>query len=347
MAYRFVPATLIPGFIALCAANGISPDTVSRRAGLLPQLLTDPQAVLTVTQVDALICAMQEELKDPAFGLHLGEFIRVDSLQIIGSLVVTAPTPREALSQFIRFKKLVHPVGELILREEGRTAELIYREGANEGVSGKFLYAEMYLAGVIAVARALVRRDLRVYHVAFRHSAPGYIEEYRRVFGTEDIIFNADENIAVFERDMLDEPLSGHFPDYHRQIEQLAARRLAELPDGGNMSGAVLRFLEESIGRRVVGMEDVAKHLNVTLRTLQRRLKDENTTYAALRDSVRYCYAQKYLSDPGMDMDSIAAALGFSETANFYPAFKRWSGMSPGEYRRRHTPTRHRNGADH
>jgi len=97
----------------------------------------------------------------------------------------------------------------------------------------------------------------------------------------------------------------------------------------------VLRFLEEQIGRRVVGMDDVARHLDMTLRTLQRRLKEENATYAALRDSVRYRYAQKYLNDPGMDMESIAAALGFSETANFYPAFKRWSGMSPGEFRKR------------
>lgn len=338
MSYRFVPATLVPGFIALCAQYGISPDAVSRRAGLLPQLLTDPQAVLTVTQLDALICAMQDELVDPAFGLHLGEFIRVDLLQIVGSLVVTAPTPREALAQFMRFKKLVHPVGELVLREQDRHAELIYREGKDEGVSGRFRYAEMYLSAIISIARSLLRRDIQVYRVTFRHAAPAYADECRRVFGTQDVRFGAPEDSAVFERDVLDEPLPGHFPDYHRQIEQLAARRLAELPDADTLSSAVVRFLEASVGQRVVGMEDAARHLNVTLRTLQRRLKEENTTYAALRDSVRFRYAQKYLADPGMDLDSIAAALGFSETANFYPAFKRWSGMSPGEYRKRHVP---------
>lgn len=336
MSYNFVPNSLIPGFISLCAQYGISPDLVSRRAGLLPQLLTDPQAVVTVAQLDALICAIQDELKDPAFGVHLGEFIRVDLLQLVGTLVVTAPTPREALGQFIRFKKLVHPVGELLLQEDDRVARLIFREGGGEGISGRFRYAEMYFAAIICIARSLVRRDIRVYRVDFRHDGGAWRDELVRALGTTDIRFNAEENIACFERDLLDEPLPGHFPEYHRQIEQLAARRLAELPDGGDTAAAVLRFLEEQIGRRVVGMEDVAKHLDVTLRTLQRRLKDENTTYAALRDSVRYRYAQKYLRDPGMDMESIAAALGFSETANFYPAFKRWSGMSPGEFRRQH-----------
>lgn len=335
MSYHLVPATLIPGFIALCAQYGINPDAASRRAGLLPQLLTDPQAALTVVQLDALICAMQDELQDPAFALRLGELIRVDLLQIVGSLVVTAPTPRDALSQFIRFKKLVHPVGELLMREDELGAQLIFREPKDQGMSGRFHYAEMYLAGIMTVTRALVRRDIRVYRVEFRHDAEGYRDECKRVFGTDDVVFGAEEDRVIFERDVLDEPLPGRFPDYHRQIEQLAARRLAELPDAENMSAAVLRFLEETIGRRVVGMEDVAKHLNVTLRTLQRRLKDENNTYAALRDSIRFRYAQKYLADPGMDMESIAAALGFSETANFYPAFRRWSGMSPGEYRRR------------
>jgi AraC-like DNA-binding protein len=340
MSYKFVPNSLVNAFIALCAQYGISPDVASRRAGLLPQVLTDPQAVLTVTQLDALILAMQDELKDPAFALHVGEFIRIDLLQIVGSLVVTAPTPREALSQFIRFKKLIHPVGEMVLREEERTAQLIFRFGAQEGVSGRFRYAELYAAAIITIARSLLRRDIKVYRASFTHDGSSYRAEAERVLGTQDIVWNADENIASFERDMLDEPLPGHFPEYHRQVEQLAARRLAELPDSGDTSGAVLRYLEEQIGRRVVGMEDVARHLDMTLRTLQRRLKEENTTYAALRDSIRYRYAQKYLKDPGMDMDSIAAALGFSETANFYPAFKRWSGMSPGEFRKRSTPAR-------
>lgn len=340
MSYKFVPNTLIPAFIALCAQYGISPDVASRRAGLLPQLLTDPQAVLTVTQLDALILAIQDELKDPAFALHLGEFIRIDLLQLVGTLVVTAPTPREALSQFIRFKKLIHPVGEMVLREEGRSAHLIFRLGTDEGVTGRFRYSEMYAAAIICIARGLVRRDIKVYRVTFTHDGSAYRSEAERVFGTTDIVWNADENVASFERDMLDEPLAGHFPEYHRQVEQLAARRLAELPDSGDTSGAVLRYLEEQIGHRVVGMEDVARHLDMTLRTLQRRLKEENTTYAALRDSVRYRYAQKYLKDPGMDMDSIAASLGFSETANFYPAFKRWSGMSPGEFRKRNAPIR-------
>ena len=336
MSYKFVPNTLIPGFIALCAQYGISPDVASRRAGLLPQTLTDPQAVFTVAQLDALIVAIQEELKDPAFALHLGEFIRIDLLQLIGTLVVTAPTPREALGQFIRFKKLIHPVGDLVLREEGRAAHIIYRLGSDEGVSGRFRYAEMYVSAIVSVARAMLRRDIKVYRVSFTHDASAYRSELERIFGSDcEFVFNADDNVASFERDLLDEPLPGHFPEYHKQVEQLAARRLAELPDGGNTSGAVLRFLEEQIGRRVVGMEDVARQLDMTLRTLQRRLKEENTTYAALRDSVRYRYAQKYLKDPGMDMDSIAAALGFSETANFYPAFKRWSGMSPGEFRKR------------
>ena len=85
-------------------------------------------------------------------------------------------------------------------------------------------------------------------------------------------------------------------------------------------------------------MQDVAKELNMTQRTLQRRLKEEGTSYAQLRDSVRFRFAEEYLRDPVMDMATIAANLGFSEPANFYAAFKRWQGMSPGEFRKRFLP---------
>lgn len=337
MPYPFVPNTLIPGFIALSAHHGISFDRVSRRAGLLPQLLTDPQAVLTVSQLDALIVAMQDELGDPAFALHMGEFLRTDLLQLVGSLVVTAPTPREAFAQFVHFKNLIHPVGKLLLRDNDTTADIVYRESSHEGVSGQFHYAEMYMAAFISIARTLIRRDILVHRVALTHDASDYRHELKRLFLTDHIQFNAEENTLTFDRHLLDEPLSGHFPEYHQQIKQLAAQRLAALPVGAAASTSVMSFLEAHIGNHTIGMEDVAKHLGITLRTLQRRLKNENTTYAALRDGVRYRHAQQYLQNPDMDMEQIATALGFSETANFYPAFKRWSGMAPGEFRRRHT----------
>ncbi len=340
MSYPFVPNTLIPSFITLSANRGVSLDRVSRRAGLLPQLLTDPQAVLTVTQLDALIVAMQDELQDPAFALHLGEFLRTDLFQLVGSLINTAPTPREAFAQFVHFKNLIHPAGILSLREDRETADMLYRESAHEGISGRFLYAEMYMAAFISIARSLLRHDIQVYRVTFTHDASAYRDELKRIFLTDDFIFNADENALTFERSLLDERLSGHFPEYHKQIKKLATQRLAALPAGSTTtSTAMMKFLEEHIGDDTVVMEDFAQQLGITLRTLQRRLKQENTSYALLRDAVRYRHAQQYLLDPNMDMEHIAAALGFSETANFYHAFKRWSGMVPSEFLRRHAAT--------
>lgn len=336
MPYPFVPNTLIPSFITLSAHRGISLDRVSRRAGLLPQLLTDPQAVLTVTQLDALIVAMQDELEDPAFALHLGEFLRTDLFQLVGSLISTAPTPREAFAQFVHFKNLIHPAGILSLREDGETAAMLYRESTHEGVSGRFRYAEMYMAAFISIARSLLRHNIPVYRATFTHDPGAYRDELKRIFLTDDFIFNADENALTFARSLLDEPLSGHFPEYHKQIKKLATQRLAELPAGSTTSTAMMKFLEEHIGDDTVLMEDFAQQLGITLRTLQRRLKQENTSYALLRDAVRYRHAQQHLLDPNMDMESIAAALGFAETANFHHAFKRWSGISPGEFRRRH-----------
>ena len=82
-------------------------------------------------------------------------------------------------------------------------------------------------------------------------------------------------------------------------------------------------------------LEEVAEKFNMTPRTLQRKLKQEGTSFLRLRDSCRHNRALRELGNPHIEIDSLAELLGFSDTTNFYHAFKRWQGEAPGEYRKR------------
>lgn len=338
MSERFVSARILHPVAFLFARHGIQGDVLMRAAGLSPQLLADPAALLSARDYDALAVALQDRLNDPALGLHIGEMMRTDMLDTVGLLVATAPDFREAMSQFLRFKPLVNPCGDLSLQEEGTVARLICHISPEQGLSGHFHYAEMYFSTAINLTRALSEREVRVYQVDFTHDASPWQEDCRRIFGADvEFRFNAPENVMAFERDLLDEPLPSQAPAFNQQLEQLAQRQLAELPQGDTATAAVLRILEELMGKRVLDIEEVARLLDITPRTLQRRLQDEDTTYLALRDHVRHRHAQRYLRDPAMSIDRTAELLGFSEPANFYRAFKAWSGVSPGEYRRQHS----------
>ena len=75
--------------------------------------------------------------------------------------------------------------------------------------------------------------------------------------------------------------------------------------------------------------------MNISERTLRRRLKEESTSFRAVLDDVRNRVARRYLDDTGLEIVVIASLLGYSEPENFYRAFSRWNGMTPAEYRRR------------
>jgi len=335
MSDRYVFASILRPMWLWAARLGIQGDEIICEAGLSPQLLSNPSALLSAREYDALASCAQRRVNDPAFALHLGEMLRTEMLDTVGLLISTATDFREALEQFLRFKPLINPCGDLTLTEEGTHACITCHISPEQGLSGDFRYAEMYFSTIYHLTASLSGRAIRVYRVELTHDGSAYAYELHRIFGTDAVIcLNAKENILVFERDILDEPLPSKAPAFNRQIEQLAQRLMADLPQGDTMTAAVLRILEALMGQRILDIEEVARQLSITPRTLQRHLQDEDTTYLALRDHIRYRYAQRHLQDTAMSIDRIAELLGFSEPANFYRAFKGWSGVSPGEYRR-------------
>jgi AraC-like DNA-binding protein len=114
----------------------------------------------------------------------------------------------------------------------------------------------------------------------------------------------------------------------------LASNRLRSLEEGRSLGSRVVAFIEKRLGKEACSLEDVASHFNMTPRTLQRKLRLEASSFAQLRDHCRHTRALRELADPLVDVDLLAVMLGFSDSSNFYHAFKRWEGLSPGAYRR-------------
>lgn len=107
------------------------------------------------------------------------------------------------------------------------------------------------------------------------------------------------------------------------------------MPEQGlPFSEQVAQHLQSRLGEAPIGVEDIAGLFNMTGRTLQRRLQREQASFGELRDNLRRRLAQDLLADPAVDMSEVARRLGFSDTANFYHAFRRWEARTPGACRR-------------
>jgi AraC-like DNA-binding protein len=109
---------------------------------------------------------------------------------------------------------------------------------------------------------------------------------------------------------------------------------LAKIPYCDGVSLRVINSLHMRVGHADLSVEQIAADINLTKRTLQRRLQEQNTNFAQLRDDVRFHYAIKYLIDDHMSVDLISKGLYFSDRTSFTNAFKRWTGLSPSAFRK-------------
>jgi AraC-like DNA-binding protein len=119
---------------------------------------------------------------------------------------------------------------------------------------------------------------------------------------------------------------------YVRSYEEYLT--LASIPHCDGVSARVVNALHLRVGHTDLSIEQIASDLNLTKRTLQRRLQSQNTNFAQLRDDLRFHYAIKYLINENMSVDLVSRALDFSDRTSFTNAFKRWTGLSPSTFRK-------------
>ena len=116
-------------------------------------------------------------------------------------------------------------------------------------------------------------------------------------------------------------------------LDRYAAALLAKLPKPENFTESVTQLIAEELHKSEPGIEAIASRLGYAPRTLQRKLKEVGTSYQELLDKTRSQFAAQYLQEKHIAISEIAGLLGFSEASAFHRAFKRWTGMTPSEFR--------------
>jgi AraC-like DNA-binding protein len=172
--------------------------------------------------------------------------------------------------------------------------------------------------------------------VAFEHAAPSRTTEHLRVFGVVPR-FGAPETVVVLPSEVLRLPVRTGGSSLGSYLEAYARELLGRLPEhDATATAQVQRAIAVAVAHGVPDIDSVAGRLGTTARTLQRRLKDEGTTFAELTDAVRRSAAERYLADGRLPLAEIAFLLGFQDPSNFHKAFRRWTGNTPAAYRDRH-----------
>ncbi|HAG93653.1 MAG: hypothetical protein CMK83_19260 [Pseudomonadales bacterium] len=333
MKERLVPAAIIPAIMDLAIKNRLNIETILSRARVDIAVEQNSGAFLSVSQQLRILDAAYDVMNNPAFGLLLGESMQYHSLDLVGQLIATSQNVQEALDELFQFKDLVTPFTQFSLDTNGPYAVLSYDIESSLVERNLHVHYDLVASTIVSVANAVIGAGLRLKKVRFVHQQPDYLEDYHRVFGRQ-VEFGCQRNEIIFDRAQLQEPLLTSYPDYHDGVRALATEKLKSIESRESLSAKVSYFISSHMGVSPTLLEDVAEHFNMTPRTLQRKLKLENTSFVLIRDECRHRRALRDLADPRVEVDGLAETLGFSDTSNFYHAFKRWQGVSPGAYRK-------------
>ncbi len=191
--------------------------------------------------------------------------------------------------------------------------------------------AEGSLAGCLTFCRWLTGTPLLPLEVSFQGQPPDDLEPYRQLFQAP-LRFDARRYALLFREEDVEMPLPTANEALAQLHDRFAGEYLSRFSDSKVMHRArqiLCRLLPQGEPRREV----VAQALCLSERTLQRRLQEEGSSFQQLLDDTRRDLAVQHLAQPDLAPLEIAYLLGFADPSNFYRAFKRWFGVTPGEYR--------------
>lgn len=325
-------ASLI-GLDALLARRGIALEPVCAAIGVDPALLAQPDARLPVRQFVDLLEHAARVSGDENIGLRLGCSQDPSSFGPLADAIVHATDVAGAVANVARYFHVHQEGAGLELRIEGRHALIAYSIRAPEILDYR-QDAELSIAKMMNFTRILLgNRAWTPHAIYFEHPEPRDSSEQRRVFGAP-VYFSQPCNAMVAPRELLSQRLAG---DDQARLEQL--RHLAEsLAAPSAPADELLALVRQQILRRLragsVSIQAVAAALDLSERTLQRRLGESGVTFNELVEGMRLELSRRYLRQDHLSLTEIGYLLGYSELSAFSRAFRRWTGISPIEFRR-------------
>ncbi|AUM13433.1 AraC family transcriptional regulator [Ketobacter alkanivorans] len=188
---------------------------------------------------------------------------------------------------------------------------------------------------VVFAQRHTGRSDL-IADVEFSCPPPRDITQYQHLFGGR-VRFDQPITQLRFPKDYLQLPITYHDPESHQLLVSQVIQQIQDLKRPDEYQQTVRGIIVQQLSHGRCTLDSVANGLNTPTRSLQHQLEQSGTSFRQLLDNTRAELARHYLDDPDMALVDVAFLLGFSEQSPFTKAFKRWTGETPGEYRKRHT----------
>jgi AraC-like DNA-binding protein len=316
------------------AHAGISRPAFLEAARLEPARLDVLDARVPRATLYDLIALALAFTGDPAFGMHSAERLTNDALNPIAGLVAHASTLREALTSIQEFRRLLADQPSFHVYEDAGRVIAHCNSLPDEPLHVRRFMVEVTLVGLFQTIQRF-GADNQIDHVAFEYSAPDYRHEYARVFQGRARFEQPFTGLCFADR-LMAAPAPLPDAELHEALRVYAKRRIMHLTDRMSYAERVHDLLVWQRPPRDLTMDNVAGTLGISVRTLRRHLKAEGKSFPEVLSDALTVIAKTCLLDERRTIAETAYELGFSDNTGFHRAFKRWTGLTPSEFRRQH-----------
>lgn len=318
----------LTGYETLASSVGLDPAHMLQMANLPTEALRDPEILISVDSVSALLEATASESGQEAFGLLLAETRRLSNLGMLGLLVREEPTLRASVESLTRYQRIQN--GGLVLRleDDGQTA-LIHLElkVRPHGVARQGI--EMAAAITLGLLRALSDGAFKADSICFVHGRPGCLDVHRRVLGVPVQFAHTFNAIACRSRE-LNLPIPKAEPAFGRSLKRWFDKQMADEKD--EPLDRIRQVVKRLLPTGECSVDQVAAHLGTHRRTLNRRLAIAGECVSTVIDDVRAELAESYLADGLRPIYEVANLLGFASGADFSRWFRARFGMTASQW---------------
>ena len=337
-----VPIHFVQSLLATAESSGCDIEELTREFDFSPQELAE-RSFFSAVQYGKLYQRLMLMSQDECFGMMSGGKVRPGSFRLMCLTLIQCENLRQAVVRSGEFSEICRGflIRPRIMIEEGDcvSVRMAGIESLPEHEFEQLMSADnadRILTSMAVWHRVhcwLVGKEIPLRKVCLKFPRPKSFRVLAE-FYPENIEFDQDYNGFIFERRLLDARVVQNSQTLDEFVRRAPYHLVISDSIQSSLKTQVRTILSKDVSESMLGAEAVASRLNLSVTTLRRRLQSENTSFQKIKDECRLEAAVHFLGCPDLTNAVIADRLGFDETSAFFRAFKKWTGLTPGEYRR-------------
>ena len=342
-----MPLKTLNTLLRVVVEQGYPPEQVLEQIGLdfnplLPE--NRQRSEVPTSCYSKLYRLLMELLQDEAFGLGQEYHAPPGTFRMMCLFIIHCPNLSQALTRAWEFHSYCNQYRgiprqpdsvPIIHLDDGQHALCLFQRSVTSEQDRDFVGHANVLLMMFRFYSWLIGKRLPLREVHLRARAPASAQHYERLFDCP-VRFKQENSGLVIPAGVLQYPVTQD-EESLKEFLRHAPYQLVKHDNPAStqsLTRQIEQLLNQYAGQKLPNANAMARQLNVSPRTLHRKLTAEDTSFQQIKDRFRTELAVHYVSRPELTIDAIAALMGFQDNSAFYRSFKKWTGVSPGQFRR-------------